>query len=82
MDEGRDVGLGVPDRGQAIRHFEQPHEMDHALTEDLVPNEEQARFLEAVQNLITQQSAPVAMLNIALPPGVLNHAMRDTRGIF
>ena len=62
-------------RADYVRKFQ-------ALTEDLVPNEERARFLEAAQSLAVFQPAQLATLNIALPPGTLTHAVRDARGIF
>ena len=62
-------------RADYVRKFQ-------ALTEDLVPNEERARFLEAAQSLAVLQPAQLAALNIALLPGTLTHAVRDARGIF
>ena len=52
------------------------------LTEDLISREDSERFLVAAQRLPELNSAELAELNIALPPGRLTCAVRDQRGIF
>jgi 2-methylcitrate dehydratase len=62
-------------RADYIRKFE-------TLTEDILPDQERARFLKAAQNLTALDPAQLSELNIALPPGTLTHDTRDSRGIF
>jgi len=52
------------------------------LTEGLVSAGESKRFVRLVQRLAQLTAAEVGELNVALPPGKLTRAVRDTRGIF
>jgi len=69
--------LGARPFGRAdyLRKFER-------LTESLVSARESKRFLQLVQRLTQLTAAEVGELNVALPPGKLTRAVRDTRGIF
>jgi len=62
-------------RTDYLRKFE-------TLTEGLVTAGESKRFLQLAQRLAQLTAAEVGQLNVALPPGKLTRAVRDTRGIF
>ena len=53
-----------------------------ALTQDLVGEEERGPFLDTVQRLPHLLMAELGALNLALLPGKLSCATRDSRGIF
>jgi 2-methylcitrate dehydratase len=62
-------------RADYIRKFQ-------TLTEDLISPEESDRFIDAAQQLAELSAEELKGLNVVLPPGRLNCAGRDGRGIF
>ena len=52
------------------------------LTEDLIAQEESARFIKAAQRLGELKANELGALNVVLPAGRLACAVRDQRGIF
>ena len=52
------------------------------LAEEIIPEAEQARFLDAVQKLPELKAGELSELNVQAPVESLTHNARDERGIF
>lgn len=54
----------------------------NALTQDIIAEQEQRRFLDLVAHLPTLSAQDIMNLNVQMPIDTITHNTRDTRGIF